>query len=539
MYRIYSDNMPVYDPLRPEYTILAGQLEAELNKAGSLTFTMPQSNAHYGMLRLKKSIVTLYDDDRLVFRGRPYAPNRNLYQDNEITCEGELAFFNDTYQKPFEHSGTVKDLFVKTIEAHNAQVSAEKQFKVGVVDVVNDTEEGNIVRSSIDYMTTWDFLKDKFFESELGGYLWVRHEQDGVYIDYRKDLSFLSEQTVEQCINLIDAKEEVTTDELATVVVPLGAKLEDEEGNQTDEYTTIASVNDGKEYIEDAEGVEEYGRIVKIVTHDDITDPTNLLKAARKDLADAIGTNINIELEAADLSKAGYEVKPFSLGTYADVKISNLGVDGKMLIRKVNINLLAPESSTLSVGESRRSFTSDMNGTLDSIGSIKNDLTGEMRDQSQLIVELRREVTSQLEQTAENIMSTVTEAYYNKEDTDELLSMLQTQFEQTAEGFYFRFEEFQKELDEVSGSSDAGFNEIKKYINFVDGNIILGTSESSMTLRIENDTIGFYVGEERIAWWDNRVFHVERLEAEQSLRLGKFEFQPRSTGNLSFLKVVD
>ena len=275
------------------------------------------------------------------------------------------------------------------------------------------------------------------------------------------------------------------------------------------------------------------------MTHDDITDPTNLLKAARKDLADAIGTNINIELEAADLSKAGYEVKPFSLGTYADVKISNLGVDGKMLIRKVNINLLAPESSTLSVGESRRSFTSDMNGTLDSIGSIKNDLTGEMRDQSQLIVELRREVTSQLEQTAENIMSTVTEAYYNKEDTDELLSMLQTQFEQTAEGFYFRFEEFQKELDEVSGSSDAGFNEIKKYINFVDGNIILGTSESSMTLRIENDTIGFYVGEERIAWWDNRVFHVERLEAEQSLRLGKFEFQPRSTGNLSFLKVVD
>lgn len=539
MYRIYSDDMPVYDPLRPEYTILAGQLEAELNKAGSLTFTVPQTNDHYGMIRLKKSIVTLYDGDRLIFRGRPYAPNRNLYQDNEIVCEGELSFFNDTYQRPFEHSGPVEELFVKVINEHNNQVSTEKQFKVGIVDVVNDTEEGNIVRSSVDYMTTWDFLKDKFFESELGGYLWVRHEQDGVYIDYRKDLEFLSEQTVEQCINLVEAKEEVTTDELATVIVPLGAKLQDEEGNQTEEYTTIAEVNDGKEYVEDAEAVEKYGRIVKIVTHDDITDPTNLLKAARKDLADAIGTNISIELEAADLSKAGYEVKPFALGTYVDVKISNLGVDNKMLIKKVNINLLAPENSTLSVGESRHSFTADMNGTLNSVNNIKNDLTDEIRDQAQVIVELRREVTSQLEQTAENIMSTITEAYYNKENTDELLSMIQSQFEQTAEGFNFKFEEFQKELDDVTDISNTGFNEIKKYINFVDGNIILGTSESSMTLRIENDTIGFYVGEERIAWWDNRVFHVDRLEAEQSLRLGKFEFQPRSTGNLSFLKVVD
>ena len=224
MYKIYADNRVIYNPLTGDYCITEGKLNLEVNKAGSLEFTIPESNPHYGMISLMKSIVTVYDDDRLIFRGRPYAPSRNLYKDNEIMCEGELAFFNDTYQEPFEFYGTVTDLFTQVITAHNSQVSAEKQFKVGTINVTNDTESGKITRSDIEYMTTWDFLREKFFESELGGYLWVRHEDDGAYIDYLSDLNFIGNQGVTQCINLADVTEEVTTDDLATVVVPLGQR---------------------------------------------------------------------------------------------------------------------------------------------------------------------------------------------------------------------------------------------------------------------------------------------------------------------------
>ena len=89
MYKIFSDGYIVYHPMLPESIIISGKLDLEVNKAGTLTFTIPESNPHYGMIELMKSIVELYDDDRLIFRGRPYAPSRNLYKDNEIVCEGE------------------------------------------------------------------------------------------------------------------------------------------------------------------------------------------------------------------------------------------------------------------------------------------------------------------------------------------------------------------------------------------------------------------------------------------------------------------
>lgn len=539
MYRILSDGYTVYDPRLPDNTILSGKLNLEVNKAGSLEFTIPESNPHYGMIALMKSIVELYDDDKLLFRGRPYAPNRNLYRDNEILCEGELAFFNDTYQEPFDYYGTVAELFTSVIEFHNSQVSAEKQFKVGTINVVNSTEEGNIVRSDIEYQTTWDFLREKFFESELGGFLHIRHEADGVYIDYLSDLNFLGEQGVTQCINLTDVSEEISTDDLATVVVPLGAKKKDEEGNDTDEYLTIADVNEGSIYLEDAEGIEVYGRIVKIVKHDDITDGLNLRQAGLADLGSSVGVATTVEITAADLAKAGYDIDPFAFGTYVDVNIKNLNIDGKMLIKKLSIDLLAPESNTITVGETIKSFTADNAHTIETIGDKFNNIDTGFRDNRQEFLELIRNVTSIIEQTEQSIMTSVSESYYNKADTDELIASVSTSFEQTYNSFQMTFEKFQQDLDSMEDGIGNEFEQWRKYIRFEDGNIILGEEDNALMLRIENDQITFLENGAPIAYWKNRKFYAEDGEFLTSLQLGKFAFLPRASGNLSFMKVVE
>lgn len=396
MYRILSDGYTVYDPRLPDNAIISGKLTLEVNKAGSLTFTIPKSNPHYGMISLMKSIVTVYDDDKLIFRGRPYAPSRNLYRDNEIMCEGELAFLNDTYQEPFEFYGTVTDLFTQVITAHNSQVSAEKQFKVGTINVVNNTVEGYITRSSIEYLTTWDFIQEKFLDL-LGGYLHVRHEDDGVYIDYLADLNFAAGQDVKQGINIVDVTEEVSTEDLATVVIPLGAKKTDEEGNETDEYLTIETVNPGgKIYISDDDGVSTYGWIVKVTHHDDITVASNLLAAGEADLAAAMGVATTISLTAADLSRAGYTVSPFAIGTKVPVKIENLDVDESMLIQKLTIDLLAPESSQLTVGATRRSFVANSINTDKAIGSIYNDISSDKKSTTQIINQLKENTVSEI-----------------------------------------------------------------------------------------------------------------------------------------------
>lgn len=91
----------------------------------------------------------------------------------------------------------------------------------------------------------------------------------------------------------------------------------------------------------------------------------------------------------------------------------------------------------------------------------------------------------------------------------------------------------------TKNNTNAQFAEIKKYIRFEAGNIILGTSENQLTLKIQNDKIVFLEKSQEIAYWQNRKFYAVDGEFINSLRLGKFAFLPRENGNLSFKRVKD
>ena len=538
MYRIETDGITLYEPRLPEYCIIEGRLTQELNTAGTLTIKLPESNPSYGLPRLMRSIITLYDDDVLVFRGRPYAPTVDLFKDNVLECEGELAFLNDTYQQPFDYYGTVAGLFTQVLEAHNAQVSAENQFLPGRITVVNSTEQGNISRSSEEYLTTWELIKDKFIGSNLGGYLWVRHEDDGNYLDYVTDLNYLGDQKVEQTINLLSATQKTTSDDLATVIVPIGAKVtetDEETGDTTEYYVTIESVNDGKDYIEDAEGIGIYGRIVKITHHDDITEPSNLLLAARADLGAALGVTTTLTLTAADLSKAGYEVSPFSLGTYAHVNVENLGVNDYMLIRALNIDLLNPGANNLTIGSTAKSLT----GGLLTTSQVQQMVTRDIRTATSGVSnQILTQVSSTIEQNTENIYTEVAKSYYSAASGQTLESQVSS-INQTASAISFDFNTFKTNQENTNDANAQEFSDIHKYIRFEDGDIILGVDGNPLTLRIENDRITFLENGGQIAYWQNRKFYAVDGEFINSLRLGKFAFIPRPTDNLSFKKVID
>jgi hypothetical protein len=64
---------------------------------------------------------------------------------------------------------------------HNAQVDAEKQYSLGNVTVTDPNDY--IVRSDIDYATTWDVITKKLIDL-LGGFLQVRHVNGVNYLDY-------------------------------------------------------------------------------------------------------------------------------------------------------------------------------------------------------------------------------------------------------------------------------------------------------------------------------------------------------------------
>ena len=70
MYRVYADGLTIYNDRLENLQIFSPAVDLELNKTGSFAFTIYPDHPYYGMIKKLKSIITVYQDDFLLFRGR-------------------------------------------------------------------------------------------------------------------------------------------------------------------------------------------------------------------------------------------------------------------------------------------------------------------------------------------------------------------------------------------------------------------------------------------------------------------------------------
>lgn len=135
------------------------------------------------------------------------------------------------------------------------------------------------------------------------------------------------------------------------------------------------------------------------------------------------------------------------------------------------------------------------------------------------LTELRQEVNSNIEQTGEAIKSSVYEKVYLKDDVDTLLSSVNTEVEQTKTSWQVTFNQLVNQLNDYSDGSDAAFDEIRKYIRFEDGNILLGNSSSPLILRIRNDRIQFLQNGYEVAYISDQKMYNTTCEIINQLRI--------------------
>ena len=585
MYKVYCDKWLLYDTNIEEFKIFATKLDLEVNKTGSFTFTIYPSHPYFKMLKKLKSIITVYQNNDIIFRGRILNDKKGFRNEKQVTCEGELAFLLDSTQRPYEFKGDIPELFTQFINNHNAQVNEEKRFKVGNI-TVKDTN-GYINRSDTQYLSTYDSIFKKLIDTH-DGYLNFRHEADGVYIDYLEDFTRMNAQDIELCKNILDLKEITKGEDIATVIIPLGAKIKKEQPpeqevkevttTEEEKRLTIESVNNGKDYVFDEEAVKQFGWIEKVVTWDDVTLPENLLRKAKETLANAFSFAKSLEVSAVDLSGTNSKISSFRVGTYNRVKSPLHDIEELLLVTKLSINLTNPKSDKLTLGKTFKSFTdkdkddsNDLDNKLDDIlGSITDikevhqgdappsdtkllwldtSLTpplfkkwnGEewevVNDITEEIKSLREELQSEIAKTSEGIKLEVSENYYMKDETDSLVSSVSTKLEQTKDEFNFTFKEFNRDLEDLQNGVNAEFQEIEKYIRFVDGNIVLGEVGNELILKLQHDRISFLQNNVEVAYFTNKKLYVTDGEYTNSLSIGNFAFIPRENGNLSFKKV--
>lgn len=138
---------------------------------------------------------------------------------------------------------------------------------------------------------------------------------------------------------------------------------------------------------------------------------------------------------------------------------------------------------------------------------------------------------------SENLMIQVNDTFYKKEDIHRFLEEIGADYTQLSDRLEFNFTQVKGTLEEFSEHTDKEFEKINKYIWFEDGGIAIGIEGNPVVLRMCNDRIGFFEGDDEVAYISNRKMYIRDEEILSSLTIGNFAFIPRGNGNLSFKKV--
>lgn len=408
----------------------------------------------------------------------------------------------------------------------------KKHFALG-----NVTVEGSLTYGVEEYTTTKEALEKALLEP-LGGYFQTRFVDGVAYLDYLAQSTLLAPQSIEFGKNLLDLKKIYKGADIGTVLIPLGAKLKDEEGKETGLRLTIESVNDGLDFIQDETGIAEYGTIVKRVIFEEVTDPTELKTKGIAHLADSVNLPGTIELTAADMAIMGRDITSFHLNTQVQVTSKPHGINQRFMVSKLSMpDFLNPATFKLALGGAIESLGGALQGLANQQQQILQVVEQTAKQASEAVYNVEQNLLASLQVSAENIQSVVAENYTLKEDTDALVSSVSTEIEQTKNSFEIQFNQFSADIEAVANGTDAEFEEIRKYIRFVDGKILLGEVGNELELQIANDRISFLQDGAEVAYFTNRKLYVTDAQFIHSLQLGSFAYMPRANGNLSFKKI--
>lgn len=339
-----TDNVLIYDSRLEDYDLVKLTVTTGLNVGGTAEIVMPSGHPAYENFVSHKTIVRIYRDGVLRFRGRALYAADNFLGQRTITCEGELCLLRDSINRPYLYQASPRSIFVTLINAHNAQTDVNKRFTVGDVTVVDANDYVRMESESAE--TILDTL-NKAVE-RVGGYLTFTDAEDGSrVINWLANLDSRSGQTIELGENLLDfSRTGANTTNLITGLVPYGAKDE-----TTKKRVTIESVNGGKDYILATDAISLRGTIMGTATWDDVTQPANLLKKAQDYLAQSKLFITSLDLTALDLSYMDKQIDRFTVGDMIRVVSAPHGVNEDFQLTQMTEDLLNPAQSRITLGK--------------------------------------------------------------------------------------------------------------------------------------------------------------------------------------------
>lgn len=380
MYTLKCDDYILHN-VNADLMVMNCVCKLEVNKTGSLVFYVVPNHPNRDKIKKFISEIRLYQNDEVLFYGRVL--NIEIYIDNLmcVECEGELAQLIDSVQRAKKYDfGTIQDNVIQSylvwlLNNHNAQCPAEKSFLLGDVTV---TAPNNKLIAVTNYENTLDIINNQLIK-QYGGYLTItRNELGQRFLNYFKEATVASSQTIEFGKNIIDLTQTINGESIYTALIPLGAK-EDNSSGEVEKRLTIKSLADSTsgnivkkdDYIYDSEAVNEWGWVWKVEKYDEITDATDLLNRAKETISKNVYNSMYIELNAIDLHNLNVDINAIRLANRVRCISKPHGIDEWLFVKSMIIDINDPSKTTISLapyidGVSPENYTLTGNSDKDS-----------------------------------------------------------------------------------------------------------------------------------------------------------------------------
>lgn len=387
----YAGNV-IHDPREEGVQISTGKLVEESGQSPTLSFTVQPTHPLWrafnreSVMNTEREIeLTEHETQKILFRGRIRKVSMSMNGSIDVTCEGAMAYLNDTTVRPYKTYDTDEidceinapakagELFEWFIEQHNARVSNRcEKFKVGINAGVNF---GALQRGTGTRPATLKEMREKLTKL-CGGYFRVRYVGEDNYLDWlTADGSSEAAQSVELGQNLLDLNTGADGKDIYTAIVPVGKTGEGEDEKDVTIDDEHAYVGGGYDIVGDAvvdtAMAERYGVIEKLMEYDHLNQPQALADKAVADLA-AGKLSDSITVSATDLHYADATIQQIDYLQRVQVTSEPHGIDRMMLCVGRTINLVDPKATRYSFGA--------IEGTLTKSGTTSQERTQEATD---------------------------------------------------------------------------------------------------------------------------------------------------------------
>ena len=385
MYILKYAGSVLHDP-RTDVQISAGTLKEESGQSPTLSLTIQPThplwdsfNRDTVMLPNREVELLEFETGIVLFRGRVRAVSMEFDGSKKLTCEGAMAYLNDTTVRPYKTYDTdeiecdinapaeADKLFEWFIEQHNAHVmNACEKFRIGVNAGAN---YGKLQRGTGTRPATLKEMRDKL-EKACGGWLRVRYDATGSIIDWLPDTGAAeATQRVELGSNLLDLDTQVDGKDIYTAIVPVGKTGRGEDERKVNVSAETAYVPFGfaiqGDAVVDMSAVEKYGLIEKTMSYD-LDKPQAL---ADKAVADLAGGKLDdsIEVSAFDLHNLNEQTLPIDFLDRVFVKSGPHGIERYMICSGRTINLTNPTATQFKLGAITATLTKGATSSQESV----------------------------------------------------------------------------------------------------------------------------------------------------------------------------